>query len=62
MQSKSSISFKQNFKKRIPDYNKSKYEEDNKFEKNVYIRIEDRIREYLNKYKCDKEILRIAIY
>ena len=44
----------ENFKKRIPDYNKSKYEEDNKFEKNVYIRIEDRIREYLNKYKCDK--------
>ena len=44
----------ENFQKRIPDYNKSQYEEDNKFEKNVYIRIEDRIREYLNKYKCDK--------
>ena len=44
----------ENFKKRIPDYNNSKYEEDNKFERNIYTRIEDRIREYLNKYKCDK--------
>ena len=44
----------ENFNKREPDLNKSKYEEDNKFEKNAYIRIEDRIREYLNKIKCDK--------
>ena len=44
----------ENFKKRIPDFNKSPNEQDNKFEKNVYIRIEDRIREYLNKYKCGK--------
>ena len=35
----------ENFNKREPDLNKSKYEEDNKFEKNAYIRIEDRIRE-----------------
>ena len=48
------IEDRENFKKRFPDYNKSKHEEDNKFEKNIYIRIEDRIREYLNKYKCDK--------
>ena len=44
----------ENFKKRNPDLNKSKYEEDNKFEKHVYIRIEDRIREYLNKIKLNK--------
>ena len=44
----------ENFKKKIPDYNKSKNEEDNKFEKKVYIKIEDRIREYLNKIKYDK--------
>ena len=44
----------ENFKKRIPDLNKSKFEDDNKFEKNIYLRIEDRIREILNKYKCDK--------
>ena len=44
----------ENFKKRFPDLNKSKNEEDNKFEKNIYIRIEDRIREYLNKIKLDK--------
>ena len=44
----------ENFNKRIPDYYKSKSEEDIKFEKNVYIKIEDRIREYLNKYKSDK--------
>ena len=44
----------ENFEKRNPDLNKSKFEEDNKFEKNVYMKIEDRIREYLNKYKCDK--------
>ena len=44
----------ENFIKRIPDYNKSKYDEENKFEKNVYIKIEDRIRECLNKYKSDK--------
>ena len=44
----------ENFRKRIPDLNKSKYEDDNKFEKNIYLRIEDRIREILNKYKCDK--------
>ena len=44
----------ENFKKRIPDFNKSKYEEDNKFEKNIYVRIEDRIREILNKCKYDK--------
>ena len=44
----------ENFKKRIPDLNKSKYEDDNKFEKNIYLRIEDRIREILNKCKCDK--------
>ena len=48
------IDDRENFKKRFTDYNKSKHEEDNKFEKNIYIRIEDRIREYLNKYKCDK--------
>ena len=44
----------ENFKKRLPDFNKSKFEEDNKFEKNVYLRIEDRIREILNKCKSDK--------
>ena len=44
----------ENFKKRTPDYNKSKYEEDNKLEKNIYIKIEDRIREILNKSKSDK--------
>ena len=44
----------ENFKKRIPDFNKSKFEEDNKFEKNIYVRIEDRIREILNKCKYDK--------
>ena len=44
----------ENFKKRMPDLNKSKFEEDNKFEKNVYVRIEDRIREILNKCKYDK--------
>jgi len=44
----------ENFNKRLPDLNKSNCEEDNKFEKNVYIRIEDRIREYLNKIKLDK--------
>ena len=43
-----------NFKKRLPDLNNTKFEEDYKFEKNVYIRIEDRIREYLNKIKLDK--------
>ena len=43
-----------NFDRRNPDLNKSKYEEDNKFEKNLYSRIEDRIREYLNKIKLDK--------
>lgn len=44
----------ENFKRRIPDLNKSKFEKDNTFEKNVYSKIEDRIREYLNKYKCEK--------
>lgn len=44
----------ENFRKRYPDLNKSKSEDDNKFEKNIYIRIEDRIREYLNKIKLDK--------
>ena len=44
----------ENFKKRFPDLNRTKNEDDNKFEKNVYIRIEDRIREYLNKIKLDK--------
>ena len=44
----------ENFKKRVPDLNKSKFEEDNKFEKNIYLRIEDRIREILNKSKYDK--------
>lgn len=44
----------ENFKRRIPDLNKSKFEKDNIFEKNVYSKIEDRIREYLNKYKCEK--------
>ena len=44
----------ENFKKRVPDLNKSKFEENNKFEKNIYLRIEDRIREILNKCKCDK--------
>ena len=43
-----------NFERRKPDLNKSKNEEDNKFERNVYIRIEDRLREYLNKIKLDK--------
>ena len=42
------------FSKRIPDLNKTLSEDDNKFEKNIYIKIEDRIREYLNKYKCGK--------
>ena len=44
----------ENFRRRIPDLNKSKFEKDNTFEKNVYSKIEDRIREYLNKYKCEK--------
>ena len=44
----------ENFKRRKPDLNKSKNEDDNKFERNVYIRIEDRLREYLNKIKLDK--------
>jgi len=44
----------ENFRKRYPDLNKSKSEDDNKFEKNIYIKIEDRIREYLNKIKLDK--------
>ena len=44
----------ENFKKRVPDLNKSKFEEDNKFEKKIYLRIEDRIREILNKCKYDK--------
>ena len=44
----------ENFKKRTPDYNKSKFEEDNKLEKNIYVKIEDRIREILNKSKSDK--------
>ena len=44
----------ENFKPRKPDLNKSKNEDDNKFERNVYIRIEERLREYLNKIKLDK--------
>ena len=44
----------ENFQRKKPDLYKSKNEEDNKFEKNVYIRIEDRLREYLNKIKLDK--------
>ena len=42
------------FSKRIPDLNKTLSEDDNKFEKNIYIKIEDRIRECLNKYKSGK--------